>query len=278
VPALPIGVSLGTIGVSFDWWRDSALRLEAAGYEGLWSWDHFTTRGTQPNRVLEAWTTLTAVAALTSRVTLGPMVANVMNRHPAVLARMAATFQEVSGGRLVLGIGIGGHPREHRQYGIPFPEPPERAARLEEAIAVLRRLWTGGPVDVDGQFYPLHDAVALPVPVPTPPIIVGAQSPGGVRLAARAGDGWTCPPERFVELEPTYRAALAEAGRSRADVRLIVGFEGGRAGEDALARSPWIEAPGEELAAWRGRGADAVVVTARTDADVNGLVRAADRW
>jgi alkanesulfonate monooxygenase SsuD/methylene tetrahydromethanopterin reductase-like flavin-dependent oxidoreductase (luciferase family) len=264
--------------VSFRWWRDSALRLEEAGYEGLWSWDHFTPRGSRSNPVLEAWTTLTAVAVVTSRVTLGTFVANVMNRHPAVLARMAATFQEMSGGRLVLGIGIGGHPKEHEAYGIPFPPAPERVARLEEAIAVMRALWTGGPVDLPGQFYPLRKALALPVPNPAPPIIVGAQSPGGVRLAARAGDGWTSPPEPFEKLEPIYREALESAGRKRKSMRVLVGFEAGRAGEDALSGSPWVARPREELAAWQARGADGVIVTARTDTDVDGLVRGAERW
>jgi alkanesulfonate monooxygenase SsuD/methylene tetrahydromethanopterin reductase-like flavin-dependent oxidoreductase (luciferase family) len=275
---LPIGVSLATMGVPFEWWRESGQRLEAAGYEGLWSWDHFTTKGSRPNTVLEAWTTLTAMAALTSRVTLGTFVANVMNRHPAVLARMAATFQEVSGGRLVIGIGIGGHPREHRQYGIPFPGIPERVARLEEAIAVLRALWTGGPVDLPGPFYPLHEAIALPPADPRPPIIVGAQSPAGVRLAARVGDGWTCPPERFARLQPIYREALDGAGRDRSTVRVVVGFEAGRAGEDALAGSPWVADPTAELRRWQTLGADAVVVTARTTADVERLVDAANRW
>jgi alkanesulfonate monooxygenase SsuD/methylene tetrahydromethanopterin reductase-like flavin-dependent oxidoreductase (luciferase family) len=275
---LPIGVSLATIGVSFAWWRDSALRLEAAGYEGLWSWDHFMPKGTRRLPVLEAWTTLTAIAAVTSRVTLGTFVANVMNRHPAVLARMAATFQEVSGGRLVLGIGIGGHPREHEAYGIPFPDAAERVARLEEAIAVVRALWTGGPVDLAGRFYPLRGALALPAPSPPSPIIVGAQSPGGVRLAARAGDGWTSPPEKFAELEPVYREALASAGRDRKAMRVLVGFEAGRAGEDALRGSPWVEKPREELAAWRTLGADGVIVTARTDADVEALIAAVARW
>lgn len=275
---MPIGVSLATIGVSFRWWRDSAVRLEEAGYEGLWSWDHFMPRGTRPNPVLEAWTTLTSVAAVTSRVTLGTFVANVMNRHPAVLARMAATFQEASGGRLMLGIGIGGHPKEHEAYGIPFPSTAERVARLDEAIAVMRALWTGGPIDLTGQFYPLRGALALPVPDPAPQIIVGAQSPGGVRLAARAGDGWTSPPEKFAELEPVYREALASAGRKRDAMRVLVGFEAGRAGEDALRDSPWVSRPREELASWQDQGADGVIVTARTDADVYGLVRAAERW
>jgi alkanesulfonate monooxygenase SsuD/methylene tetrahydromethanopterin reductase-like flavin-dependent oxidoreductase (luciferase family) len=86
------------------WWLDSARRLDAAGYAGVWSWDHFVSRGVRTDPVLEAWTTLTAAAMVTERVTVGTFVANVMNRHPAVVARMAAMLQEASGGRLVLGI------------------------------------------------------------------------------------------------------------------------------------------------------------------------------
>ena len=191
---------------------------------------------------------------------------------------MAATFQEVSGGRLMLGIGIGGHPREHRQYGIDFPDVPERVARLEEAVAVMRALWTGGPADLDGRYYQLHEAMALPVPDPPPPVIVGGQSPAGVRLAARIGDGWTSPPEPFEHLEPIYREALAAAGRPRDAMRVIVGFEAGKAGEDALAGSPWVSRPKEELARWQALGADGIIVTARTDSDIDGLVRAAENW
>jgi alkanesulfonate monooxygenase SsuD/methylene tetrahydromethanopterin reductase-like flavin-dependent oxidoreductase (luciferase family) len=226
--------------------------------------------------VLEAWTTLTAVAAATRRITIGPMVANVMNRHPAVLARMVATLQEVSGGRLVLGLGIGGHPAEHEAYGIPFPPVPERVTRLEEAVAVMRALWTGGPVDRDSAFYPLRGAVARPRPNPPPPIIVGGQSPGGARLAARAGDGWTTRPDLLVELLPVYREAVAAAGRSAGPI--IVLWEGGRAGEDALRDSPFLDRPAEEWARWTDLGASAVVLVARTTADVDGLVDAAGRW
>ena len=108
--------------------------------------DHFVVRGARTTPVLEAWTALAVVGGTTRRLGLMTFVANVMNRHPAVLARMAATLQEATGGRLTLGIGIGGHPAEHAAYGIPFPPARERVARLEEAVAVMRALWTGGPV------------------------------------------------------------------------------------------------------------------------------------
>jgi alkanesulfonate monooxygenase SsuD/methylene tetrahydromethanopterin reductase-like flavin-dependent oxidoreductase (luciferase family) len=226
--------------------------------------------------VLECWTTLSAVAAVTSRLTIGTLVANVMNRHPAVLARMAATLNEVSGGRLVLGLGIGGHPAEHEAYGIPFPGVPERVARVEEAVGVLRALWTGGPVTRDSPFYPLRDAVALPSPNPPPAVIVGGQSPGGARLAARVGDGWTTRPDLLDRLRPVYEDASATLGRSPGPI--VVAWEGGRAGEDALAGSPWIERPREEWSSWRDRGAAEVVLVARTTADVDRLVDAAGSW
>jgi len=275
---LPIGVQLGTVGVSYGWWCDSARRLDEAGYQSVWCWDHFMSRGAQPKSVLESWTTLTGVAAITDRITIGPFVANVMNRHPAVLARMATTLQQLSHGRLVMAIGIGGHPAEHAAYGIPFPPVPERVARLEEAIAVMRALWLGEAVTREGVYYPLRDAMALPRPEPVPAVIVGGQSPGGARLAARVGDGWTTPPEAFERLRPVYEDALAAAGRRRSEMRVILGWEGGRSGQDAIADGPWLREPGAEWQRWQERGADAVALIARTDADVDLLVDAAARW
>ncbi|HEY3522457.1 MAG TPA: LLM class flavin-dependent oxidoreductase, partial [Candidatus Limnocylindrales bacterium] len=165
----------------------------------------------------------------------------------------------------------------HRAYGRPYPDVAERVARLEEAVAVLRALWTGGPVTRPGAFYPLVDADALPVPAPPPPIVIGGQTRTGARIAARIADGWTCRPEDLDRLLPVFTDALATAGRSRDDVRVVVGWENGRSGEDALAGSPWIDAPGEEAARWRAAGADGVVLLARTEADVAALVDAAAR-
>jgi alkanesulfonate monooxygenase SsuD/methylene tetrahydromethanopterin reductase-like flavin-dependent oxidoreductase (luciferase family) len=276
---LPIGVVLGAIGVDADWWLDSARRLDAAGYAGVWSWDHFVSRGVKTDPVLEAWTTLTAAAMVTERVTVGTFVTNVMNRHPAVVARMAATLQAASGGRFVLGIGIGGHPAEHEAYGIPFPAPRERAAHLREAVAVLRALWTGGPVSRGGPLYPLAEAHAYPIPEPTPPILIGAGTPAGVRLAAEIGDGWAAESDTFLDLEPRYREALVAAGRERAGQRVVLGFGGNRKrGADPLAADPLLVAPRDELARWVEAGADDVLLTARTTEDVTALVRAADRW
>jgi len=273
---LPIGVALHPIGVEFAWWRESALRLEAAGYAGVWCWDHFTSRGVRTDPVLECWTTLTAVAAVSDRLTVGPFVLNVMNRHPSVVARMAATLQQASGGRLILGIGIGGHPAEHEALGIAFPPSDERVARLEEAVAVIRALWTGGPATLEGRFYSLREAYAHPVPEPPPPIVVGGETQAGARLAARIGDGWTAFEETFERDEPIYRAALAEAGRDRAAMTVLVAFQ--RERDRSLDGSPWVVDPRATLASWRARGADGAIVQARTPADVDALVGAAGRW
>ena len=121
-------------------------------------------------------------AASTEHVTIGPFVANVMNRHPALLARMASTLQIACKGRLVLGIGIGGAPAEHEAYGMEFPEARERVARLTEAVAVLRALWTGGPVTRSSRSTRSARRHAHPVPVPPPPIIIGGETAAGARL------------------------------------------------------------------------------------------------
>ena len=160
-------------------------------------------------------------AAQTSRVTVGPFVLNVMNRHPALVARMASTLQIASGGRLVLGIGIGGAPREHAAYGMAFPEPPERVARLEEAVAVIRALWTGGPVTRDSPFYPLEGRRGLSrSPDPPPPIIIGGETAAGARLAGRIGDGWSAFDDNFEQNLPLYLESLEAAGRRREDQRV----------------------------------------------------------
>ncbi len=275
---LPIGVTIRSIRADPVWWLESARRLDAAGYAGVWSWDHFMGQGDRTVPVVESWTILSMAAAATGRATVGTFVANVMNRHPAVLARMASTLQIASGGRLILGIGIGGAPREHAAYGIDFPEPKERVARLEEAVATIRALWTGGPVTRESPYYPLRDATAYPIPVPPPPIVIGGETPSGARLAGRIGDGWTAFDDNFEANLPLYLEALAASGRRRADQRVLVGFQGDWLGDAAIAASPWVRAPRETWQRWHEAGADGAIVLARTTADVDALVDAARRW
>jgi alkanesulfonate monooxygenase SsuD/methylene tetrahydromethanopterin reductase-like flavin-dependent oxidoreductase (luciferase family) len=275
---LPIGVCLRSIQAEPGWWLESARRLDAAGYAGLWSWDHFVGRGDKTVPVVESWTILAMAAASTERVTVGPFVMNVMNRHPALIARMASTLQVASGGRLVLGMGIGGAPKEHEAYGIDFPAAPERVARLEEAVAVIRALWAGGPVTRESPFYPLHEAYAHPVAEPPPPIVIGGETPAGARLAGRIGDGWSAFDDNFEANLPIYLESLAAAGRRREDQRVLVGFQGDFLSDESIADSPWVQAPRETWERWHDAGADGAIVLARTTADVDSLVDATGRW
>lgn len=278
--ALPLGVCLRSIRATPDWWLESARRLDAAGFAGVWSWDHFIGQGSDRTvPVVEGWTILSLAAGQTTQVTVGTFVMNVMNRHPAVVARMASTLHIATGGRLVLGIGIGGAPKEHAAYGMDFPAASERVQRLEEAVAVIRALWTGGPVTRPSPFYPLTDAVAHPVPDPPPKIIVGGETRPGAELAARIGDGWSTFEDNFEANLPLYLEALEAAGRPREDQTVIVGFQGEwQKDASSVIDSPWVSAPRETWERWREAGADGAVVTARTTADVDALVESVDRW
>lgn len=276
--SLPIGVVIRTIDADSATWLESARRVEEAGYAGVWAWDH--VMGPPPGRpIVEAWTVLSMAAALTRRVTVGTFVANVMNRHPAVLARMASTLQHASGGRLVLGLGVGAETGEHAAYGMAFPPIAERANRVEEAVAVMRALWAGGPVTRESPYYPLLDAVALPVPEPPPRIIVAGETPAGARLAGRVGDGWTASEPRFEKRLPDYLEALARSGRRREDqVVLLEVTAGDWLGDGPLAQSPWVLEPRTTWERWRAAGADGAVILARSPADIDALVGAVDRW
>lgn len=273
-----IGVCLRSIKAEPRWWLECAARLDAAGYDGLWCWDHFMGQRDLTVPTVEAWTILSMAAASTSRATVGPFVANVMNRHPAVLARMAGTLQVASGGRLVLGMGIGGAPREHAAYGMPFPDAPERVRHLEEAVATIRALWTGGPVTRASDLYPLKDATAYPVPDPAPRILIGGETRAGARLAGRIGDGWNAFDDNFESNLPTYLESLFEAGKERGDQLVLVGFQGDWLGDAAVAETEWVREPGAARERWSAAGADGAIVLARTTQDVDALVRAVERW
>jgi alkanesulfonate monooxygenase SsuD/methylene tetrahydromethanopterin reductase-like flavin-dependent oxidoreductase (luciferase family) len=264
---IPVGLNLSSIGVSAEWWLTSARRIEEAGFASVWIWDHFISRGRLEDSVLECWSTLAAATQRTSSIRLGSFVVNVMNRHPAVLARIVATVAEMAPGRVELGIGAGGHPAEHEAYGIDFPKRPVRGEHLVEAIEVLRELFSGGPVDYQGQHYRLDGAHAFPVPRPTPRITIGGQTPAGARFAARHGDAWTCFIKRFDELLPIFDEELAAAGRRREDVPILLGIELSDVGDDLLALTD----------RWGSRGASELIVHDVRPEQVDGLLALADR-
>lgn len=272
---IPIGVNLSSIGVTSAWWIESAQALEKAGFAGVWCWDHHVSRGKKSDPVLECWTTLAAAAAHTSRIKVGSFVTNVMNRQPAILARMLATIWDQSGGRVELGIGVGGNSGETEAYGISFPEPKERALILEEAAAVIRLLWSGGPATYDGRFLHLKEAWSHPAPEPPPRIIIGGEKPAGARLAARAGDGWTTNAKDYEALLPVHLAELSAHGRSRAQVVHLLAVELSR--DEPLDRQPLIADMRGFGAEWEAKGADELIVSWVRPAELPALLEAAER-
>ena len=275
--ALP-SASLDDPASTPSWWLECAPSGSiAAGYAGVWAWDHFDGSGRPDGARVEAWTILAAAAARTRQCTVGTFVSDVMNRQPAVLARMAARSRPSAAAALA-GSRDRRPPREHEAYGIPFPPAPERAARLEEAIAVIRALWTGGPVSYGGAFYRLAEAYRCPMPGATTAHPGRGPDAARVRGSRRPGDGWAAEPPSFEEPTPAYQASLEAAGRARGDQLVVVGLGAGRTGRPSVAGTAWIDDPRGTFATWRARGADEVALTARTDADIAELETAARRW
>ena len=182
----------GQENVSWEQWCALADACEASGLDGLFRSDHYlSTIGSESRGTLDAWTTLAGLAARTKRIRLGTLVSPVTFRHPAVLAKSAATVDHISGGRVELGIGAGWNEREHAAYGFPFPELRVRMEMLAEQVEIVHRLWTEGHVRFEGRQYQLEDCTALPRPVqrPRPPLILGgAAGPRSVALAVRFAD------------------------------------------------------------------------------------------
>ncbi|HEV8615130.1 MAG TPA: LLM class flavin-dependent oxidoreductase [Methylomirabilota bacterium] len=188
--------------------RAAALAAEDSGFDGLWTWDHLRDPDGDDGGpgVPEAWTALTALAEVTRRVSLGPLVLNVANRQPGVLANMAATLQAVSGGRLLLGLGAGGNRRtpyvvEQDVLGQAVERDEVRAQRVVDAITVIRRLWSG--------------ECGFLRPEPPPPIIVGGFGPRMAAIAGRHADGFNTQAlhPQLGELIRRARDERAAAGR-----------------------------------------------------------------
>jgi len=166
---------------------------ERLGFRAAWLMDHLYPILMPPDApMLEAWTTLAALAAATERIRIGVLVTANTFRHPALLARMAATVDHVSGGRLEVGLGAAWHEAEHVANGIAFPSLRDRLDMLDEACAVLRLLWTEPAATFDGRFYRLRDARLAPKPLqrPLPLVLPGQGERRALRIVARHADRW----------------------------------------------------------------------------------------
>jgi probable F420-dependent oxidoreductase len=196
-----------------------ARAAEAARFDSMWLGDHLLYRGDgRPERgPWEAWSLLSALAAVTERIDLGPLVACLAFHPQGVIAKMAATVDEVSGGRLILGVGAGWNEPEFRAFGIPFDH---RVSRFEESFEIVRRLFSGERVTLEGRFWRAEDAVMLPKPARRPPIMVGSAGDRVLSIALPHVDAWNTwydnygnTPEGFAALNAKVSDAAARAGR-----------------------------------------------------------------
>lgn len=198
---------------------DAARCVEESGFAGIWTYDHLTGSMLGRGRSHDPFAILGAIATVTTEIRLGPLVANMMNRHPAQLAAAMGTLQSLSGGRAVLGLGAGAAPGsrfagEHEALGVTLLDGPARRRRLAETIEIVRAAWAG-PTAFDGEFFTL-DQLDLHLAEPPPPIIVGASGARTVEVAAGVADG-----VNLLDV-PGLPAALAALDRAPA---LRDGFE-----------------------------------------------------
>jgi alkanesulfonate monooxygenase SsuD/methylene tetrahydromethanopterin reductase-like flavin-dependent oxidoreductase (luciferase family) len=209
-------------GTTYAELRAATLAAEEGGFDGVWTWDHLRVAPSGgPGTVPEALTALAGLAEATSRMRLGPLVLNVGMRHPGLLANMAATLQQVSRGRFVLGLGAGGstetpYVREQQMIGLPVEENRVRADRVAEAVQVLRLLWSGGSASFSGTHYRLESATGFLHPDPSPPIVIAGFGPRMAAIAGRHGDGFNTQ-AGHPDLERLIGIARRERARSGRD-------------------------------------------------------------
>lgn len=258
---LEIGIMIeGQNGLTWSRWQKIARLVEDAGFAGLFRSDHFTNSNPPDMDSLELWTSLTWLASNTKRIEFGPLVTPFSFRHPVHTARMAAAVDELSDGRLVLGMGAGWNVREHHLFGFDLLEPDARFDRFKEGMEVVTRLLRSDePVTFEGRYYQLHDAALLPRP----------QRPGSTRILI-GGNGvkrtlsyvveyageWNCVmllPDGFHRLNERLNAMLGEAGREPMSVRRSM-MTGCVFGKDDATLKDKIRARGRTLDELQKRG------------------------
>lgn len=250
-----------------------AITAEDVGFDSLWVGDHLLYK--RPLDVVgpwEAWSTLAALAAVTSKVELGPLVACTSFHSPAMLAKKAATIEEISNGRLILGLGAGWNEPDYTGYGFPYDK---RASRFEEAFTIIRTLLREGHIDFDGQFYNARDCELVPRgPRPNgPPLMLGSAGERLLNFTAPYIDSWNAwhdwfgnRPEGLAGLNAAVDEAVTAAGRDPGDVERTVtvlvrlpGGTGRAAGGEIAKPTPPLTGTPEELAQTIGAYADAGV-------------------
>jgi len=216
----------GQNGLNWARWQRVAQAAEEFGFAGVFRSDHYTNANPPDLDSLELWVSLTWLATHTHRIRFGPLVTPVSFRHPTMTARMAAAVDDLSGGRLVLGLGAGWQVREHINYGWDLLDLSSRFARFEEGLEVVTRLLhSDAPLDFDGRYYHLQEAILLPRPARPggPPILVGGNGTRRtIPLAARYASEWNATflsPEQFKDLNARLDDLLRHQGRQVEQVR-----------------------------------------------------------
>jgi F420-dependent oxidoreductase-like protein len=235
----------GQEGITWEQWLSITRTLERVGAEGIFTSDHYGEGRRDERPSSDAWTMLAAVAARTETLRLGTMVSPVTFRLPGTLTKVVTTVDEVSNGRVELGLGAGWWDGEHRAHGIPFPSTADRFAMLEEQLEIVHGLWSDDDFAFDGRFYTLEGSRLRPKPVqrPHPPIVIGGK--GGPRIAglvARWGDEFNRvggTPDEVGESFGRVREAVTAVGRDASSVTMsyMTWFIVGRTDDEWRARA-----------------------------------------
>ncbi|WKZ34445.1 MAG: LLM class F420-dependent oxidoreductase [Anaerolineales bacterium] len=250
----------GQNGLNWARWRNIARLVEDLGFVGLYRSDHFTNMNPPNKDSLELWVSLTWLACNTERIEFGPLVTPFSFRHPAHTARMASAVDDLSNGRLTLGLGAGWQEREHHLYGFDLLDVKSRMERFEEGLqAVTQLLKSDSPVSFDGMYYQIRETTLLPRPkrLGGPPILIGGNGKNRtLKLAARYADEWNiifAPPETVKELNGLMQEALKAENREPKSMRrsMMTGCVFGHT-ESALKEK--VEARGQSLEQLHQRG------------------------
>lgn len=240
------GVFLPQLRMSFPTMLARTLAAEAAGFDSVWLMDHLAAPAAPQHDTFEGWTLAAALAARTSTIRIGHLVTCDPFRHPALLAKMVATVDSLSNGRLELGLGWGSVDAELAMFDIGQGPPRERAARLHETLLILDLMFSGEPFDFDGEFHHLRGAVGRPRPVqqPRPPVHLGGAGPQlTMPLVREHADWWNCPSYAVDRLD----ALRPLAGDARVSTQHPIALAA-----DPAARAETLATAQRRFGAWGG--------------------------
>jgi len=236
--ALEFGVKTGQGGYSYEDLLKVWAAAEDLGFSSAWLYDHFQSLGDKSEPCLEAWVTLAALAAVTKRLKIGTMVTCSSYRQPSLLAKMGATVDVLSHGRLIMGLGAGWHEEEYEAYGYEFPDQATRMRQLKETLIIIEKMWTEEKSSYEGKFYEIHDALCVPKPMqkPRPKILVGIAKGKKTLpyLSVRYADGFNATTSSLQECEEITKAVLRYCEQYNRNASDLIERAAKRRGRSAL--------------------------------------------